>query len=37
MAAVYLRSLLEQRGIRDIEVRSAGVMTITGLLASQES
>lgn len=37
MAAAYLRHLLDERGIREIEVRSAGVMTITGLLASQEA
>ncbi|MCL5269484.1 MAG: hypothetical protein M1457_02770 [bacterium] len=37
MASGYFRKLLDERGIRDIEVRSAGVMTITGLLASQEA
>ncbi|OPZ04929.1 MAG: Low molecular weight protein-tyrosine-phosphatase YwlE [candidate division BRC1 bacterium ADurb.BinA292] len=37
MAAGYFRRLLEERKIKDIEVRSAGVMTITGLLASQEA
>jgi protein-tyrosine phosphatase len=37
MAAAYMRKLLEERGVREIDVRSAGVMTITGLLASQEA
>lgn len=37
MASAYFRKLLDDRSIRDIETRSAGVMTITGLLASQEA
>lgn len=37
MATGLLRHLLEEKGVRDVEVRSAGVMTITGLLASQEA
>ena len=37
MATAYFRKLLDERGIREIETRSAGVMTITGLLASQEA
>src|SRR5262245_37457115 len=37
MAAGYLRKLLEERSLKDIDVRSAGVMTTTGLLASQEA
>jgi protein-tyrosine phosphatase len=37
MASAYFRKLLDDRGIRDVETRSAGVMTITGLLASQEA
>lgn len=37
MAAGYLKKLLEERGIREIDVRSAGVMTTTGLLASAEA
>lgn len=37
MAAAYLNKLLEERKIRHIEVRSAGVMTIPGLLATDES
>lgn len=37
MAAAYFRKLLDDRGIREVETRSAGVMTITGLLASQEA
>lgn len=37
MAAAYFRKLLDDRQIADVEVRSAGVMTITGLLASQEA
>ena len=37
MAAHYFRKLLAERNIKDIEVRSAGVMTITGLLASHEA
>lgn len=37
MAAAYFRKLLDDNGVRDVETRSAGVMTITGLLASQEA
>lgn len=37
MAAGYLKRLLEERKIKNIEVRSAGVMTIAGLLATDES
>jgi protein-tyrosine-phosphatase len=37
MAAAYFRKLLEDRKIKSIEVRSAGVMTIPGLLATDES
>jgi protein-tyrosine-phosphatase len=37
MAAGYMKKLLEERGIREIDVRSAGVMTTTGLLASAEA
>ena len=37
MAAGYLHKLLKDRGIKEIDVRSAGVMTISGLLASQEA
>lgn len=37
MATGLFRKLLQENNVRDIEVRSAGVMTITGLLASQEA
>ena len=37
MAAGYFKKLLEERKTRNIEVRSAGVMTIAGLLATDES
>ena len=37
MAAAYFKKLLEERKIKNIEVRSAGVMTIPGLLATDES
>jgi len=37
MAAAYFKKLLEERKVRTIEVRSAGVMTIPGLLATDES
>jgi len=37
MAAGYFKKLLEERKIRNIDVRSAGVMTIAGLLATDES
>ena len=37
MASAYFRKLLDEQGVREVETRSAGVMTITGLLASQEA
>lgn len=37
MAAAYFKKLLEERKIKNIDVRSAGVMTIAGLLATDES
>ena len=37
MAAAYLKKLLDERKVRSIEVRSAGVMTIAGLLSTDES
>ncbi|MBM3334151.1 low molecular weight protein arginine phosphatase [Candidatus Sumerlaeota bacterium] len=37
MAAAYLKKLLEERKVKSIEVRSAGVMTVPGLLATEES
>lgn len=37
MAAAYLKKLLEERKTKNIEIRSAGVMTIAGLLATDES
>jgi len=37
MAAGHLRKLLEDAGTKNIEVRSAGVMTVPGLLATSES
>ncbi len=37
MAAGYMRKLLEERNLREIEVRSAGVMTATGLLSTPEA
>jgi protein-tyrosine-phosphatase len=37
MAAVLLRHLLEQHRVRGVDVRTAGVETIVGLLASQET
>ena len=37
MAAGYFRSLLAQRGIVNIEVRSAGIMTVPGLKATPEA
>lgn len=37
MAAGYLRKVLEEQGVKDIEVRSAGVMTATGLLSTPEA
>lgn len=37
MAAGYFRKLLSERSVRGVEVRAAGVMTVTGLRASQEA
>lgn len=37
MAAGYFRRLLSERNIRGVDVRAAGVMTVTGLRASQEA
>lgn len=37
MAAGYLQKLLKERGVKDIEVKAAGVMTIPGLLATPEA
>lgn len=37
MAAGYFRKLLAERNVRGVEVRAAGVMTVTGLRASQEA
>ncbi|KAA0220713.1 hypothetical protein EDM76_13910 [bacterium] len=37
MAATYLRHLLDKHGVRGVDVRTAGVSTIVGLLASQET
>lgn len=37
MAAVYLTRRLEEADIQGIDVRSAGVLTVTGLRASQEA
>lgn len=37
MAAAYLRKLLEDAKVKNVEVRSAGVLTVTGLRASQEA
>ena len=37
MAVGYFKKLLEERKIKNIEIRSAGVMTIAGLLATDES
>jgi protein-tyrosine-phosphatase len=37
MAVGYFRKLLEESGIKNIDVRGAGVMTITGLLATPET
>ena len=37
MVAGYLRKLLELNNIRDLEIRTAGVMTVNGLLPSDES
>jgi protein-tyrosine phosphatase len=37
MAAGYFKKLLEDRKARNVEVRAAGVLTVTGLKASQEA
>lgn len=37
MAAGYFSKLLDENDLIDLEVRSAGVMTVTGLRASQEA
>lgn len=37
MAAGYFLKLLEQRGVKHIEIRTAGVMTPTGLLPTPEA
>lgn len=37
MASAYLKKLLEDRKVKHIDIRSAGVMTIPGLLATDES
>ena len=37
MAAAYFKKLLEEHDIQDVEVRAAGVLTVTGLRASQEA
>lgn len=37
MAAGYFRKLLAERNVKGVEVRAAGVMTVTGLRASQEA
>lgn len=37
MAAGYMRKVLEERNLKDAEVRSAGVMTATGLLSTPEA
>lgn len=37
MAAGYLQKLLDQRGIKYIEIKTAGVMTPTGLLPTPEA
>lgn len=37
MAVGYFKKLLEERKSRNVEIRSAGVMTIAGLLATDES
>jgi protein-tyrosine-phosphatase len=37
MASAYFKMQLEQHKIQDVDVRSAGVMTISGLLASPEA
>jgi protein-tyrosine-phosphatase len=37
MAAGYLQKSLKEKGVKDIEVRAAGVMTIPGLLATPEA
>lgn len=37
MAAGYMRKLLEERKIKDVDVRSAGVLTVSSLLAANEA
>lgn len=37
MAAGYFRKLLEDKKVKNVEVRAAGVLTVTGLKASQEA
>ncbi len=37
MAAGYTEKLLKERGIKHIEVKTAGVMTVSGLLPTQET
>jgi protein-tyrosine-phosphatase len=37
MAVGYFRKLLEEGGVKNVDVRGAGVMTITGLLATPET
>jgi len=37
MAAGYMRHVLAEKGVEDIDVRSAGVMTATGLLSTPEA
>lgn len=37
MASAYFRKLVADGGLKNVEVRSAGVMTINGLLASAEA
>lgn len=37
MAAGYFRKLLDERKLKNVEVRAAGVLTVTGLRASQEA
>jgi len=37
MAAGYLTKILEEKKIKNIEVKTAGVMTVAGLLATQEA
>jgi glycine hydroxymethyltransferase len=37
MAQGYMKAAIEERGIKEIEVRTAGVMTIPGLIPTQEA